>query len=143
MGPDGRLPRAVAAIKASLDQLGTDVRFQIVAYRGTATSLSSELLSATPENVSRAGAWLDQLRADGGSNHAVGMQEGLWLRPDAVFLLTDADDLDETEVRAIARVMRTPVYLSVAIFGDRRQRAETPLERLVRRCGGAVQHFPR
>jgi hypothetical protein len=141
MGPDGLLARAVAAIKASLDQLGPDVRFQIVAYHRTATPLSSESLLATPENVERAGPWLDQLRAEGGSNHVAGMQEGLWLRPDAVFLLTDADDLGETEVRAIAKLMRTPVYLGVAVFGDRHRAGETPLERLVRRCGGAVQYF--
>src|SRR5262245_24003613 len=143
MNLDGLLPRAVAAIKTSLDQLGPDVRFRIVAYNRTATTLTPELVPATPDEVGRAGAWLDQLRAEGGSNHVAGMREGLWLRPDAVVLLTDADDLGETEVRAIAKLIRTPVSVSVAIFGDRHRTADTPLERLVRQCGGTVQYFGR
>jgi von Willebrand factor type A domain len=143
MNLDGLLPRAVAAVKASLDQLGPDIRFRIVAYNRVATALAPELVPATPENVGRAGAWLDQLRAEGGSNHVAGMREGLWLRPDAVFLLTDADDLDETEVRAIAKLIRTPVPLSVAIFGGHHRVAGTPLEQLVRQSGGTVRYIPR
>jgi von Willebrand factor type A domain len=143
MSLDGLLPRAVAAIKASLDQLGPDVRFRVVAYNRTATALAPNFVPATPENVGRAVAWLDQLRAEGGSNHVAGMREGLWLRPEAIFLLTDADDLDETEVRAIAKLIRTPVSLSMAIFGGRHRAADTPLERLVRQCGGTVQYIPR
>jgi von Willebrand factor type A domain len=143
MGIDGLLPRAGAAIKASLGQLGPDVRFGIVAYNGGASSFSPALLAATPENVRRAGAWLDQLPAEGRSNHVAGVRDGLWLHPDAIVLLTDADDLDDGEVRAIAKLMRAPVRLSVAIFGSARPARQTPLERLVREHAGVIQYVER
>jgi hypothetical protein len=140
MGPDALLVRAAAAIKVSLEQLGPDARFGIVAYNSGAQTLSRSLMNATPENKVRAGAWLDQLAAEGASKHVLGMREGLWLHPDVVVLLTDADDLDETEVRAVAKLVRTPVRLDVAIFGSRRPALATPLERLVHERGGATQY---
>ena len=143
MGIDGLLPAAVAAIKASLDQLGPEVRFGIVAYNGGSSTFSSGLLLPTWSNVVRAAGWLSQLRAEGRSNHAAGMREGLWLRPDAIVLLTDADDLDEAEVSEIAKLMRTPIRLDVAIFGAGRPAVGTPLERLVREHGGGIQYVGR
>jgi hypothetical protein len=133
------LSAAREAIKASLAALDPDARFQVVAYNGAAEAFGREMVPATPENVSRAAAWLDGRWAEGGSIHVAGFKEGVWLRPDVVFLLTDADDLDERDVRVIAGLARRQVRLNVAIFGDRRSARETPLGRLVRELGGTVQ----
>lgn len=143
MGSDGLLPSAVAAIKASLNELGPEVRFGIIAYNGGTSALGSALLPTTPENVERAGAWMDQLQAEGRSNHVAGVRDGLWLHPDLIILLTDADDLDESEVGGIARLVRTPVRLSVAIFGSQRPATATPLERFVRQIGGTIEYVQR
>jgi hypothetical protein len=143
MGVDGMLRKACAAIKASLCQLPADCRFQIVAYNGGVSRLASELLPATDENRQRADRWLDELLAEGSSNHRVGIQEALWLRPNALFLLTDADDLDEREVKAISSLMREPVYLTAAVFGGGGQTRETPLERLTKETGGGVRYVGR
>ncbi|HKA08216.1 MAG TPA: hypothetical protein VKD71_13235 [Gemmataceae bacterium] len=140
MGVGGLLKSAVAAIKSSLAQLGPDVRFQIVAYNGSTRQLASDPLPASPENVRRALEWLDGLFADGGSNHVAGFRDALWCQPDTIFLLTDADDLDVKETRAIRTLLRRPLQLNAAIFGGRRDKADTPLERLVRDFGGQVTY---
>jgi hypothetical protein len=137
MGTGGVLAVATGTIKASLAALPPDVRFQIVAYNGSGIRFATTLVPANPENVRRAGVWLDQLRAEGASNHVAGIKEGLWLQPDVVYLLTDADDLADREVREIGRLLRVPMHL--ALVGDGRLTAETPLARLARQHGGTVQ----
>ena len=139
MGSGGLLSTAKQAVKASLAALDPDVRFGVIAYNGAAEAFGRELVPATPESVRRVGAWLDGRPAEGKSHHVAGFTEGVWLQPDVVFLLTDADDLDEREVKSIAGLLRRQVRLNVAIFGHRRSDRETPLGRLVRELGGTVQ----
>lgn len=144
MGADELLRKAAAAVKASLGQLTPDTRFQVVAYNGGATRLATEPLLATPENVRRAERWLDALTSEGRSDHAAGVREALTGRPDVVFLLTDADDLDEREVRAIRALLRDRVYFVAAVFGSSvRPATETPLERLAAETGGSVRYVGR
>ena len=126
--------------RASLAELGPDARFQIVAYNGGTTVLATEPLAATPAAVEHAGRWLAQQAAEGRSDHRAGFREALAVRPDELFLLTDADDLEESDVRAIAAMLRTPVRISAAVFGGIRPASGTPLERLVNRTGGSVQY---
>jgi hypothetical protein len=140
MGVDGLLARAVATLKASLDQLGPDVRFQIVAYNSGTTSLASEPVPAIPANAERAAAWLQDLIAEGASDHKAGFHEALRCRPDLVVLLTDADDLEWRDVRAINAMLRTPVVIWAAVFGGPRPAADSPLAGLVNRTGGSVQY---
>lgn len=140
MGPDGLLIRAANAVRASLAGLGPDARFQIVAYNGGATPLAPQPLAATAEAKDRADRWLASLTAEGGSNHRTGFREAMAAKPDQLFLLTDADDLEESDVRAIAALIRTPVRLSAAVFAGHRPAAVTPLERLVGRFNGSVQY---
>ena len=139
MGIDGRLARACEAIRASLDQLNPDCRFQIVAYNGGAVSFSTQLVEATDANRERASRWLKQLVAEGRSEHRTGLREAIWLHPNAVFLLTDADDVNEKEVKAIRALLRDPVYFSVALFGDSRTKATTPLRELAIEMGGDIR----
>jgi von Willebrand factor type A domain len=143
MASGGLLTRAIQAIKVSLLQLGPDIRFQLVVYNGTGECFGAELVSATPETVRRAAAWLDGRLAEGRSNHVAGLREGLWLRPDMVFLITDADDLEEREVKQIAGLTRDWPQFNVAIVGDRRSADESPLARWVRQLGGTVQFLGR
>ena len=143
MGVDGFLRQAIAAVKASLAQPGLDVRFQIVAYNGGSRQLGSELWLANLENEAKASRWLESLTAEGSSNHRTGMLEALRMRPDAIFLLTDADDLDDKEVRAIRALIHEPVCLNVAVFGNQRPKGETPLERMTHDFGGKVRYVGR
>ena len=123
MGVEGLLRTACNSIRASLGRLNAECRFQIVAYNGGIDRFDSHLMLATLENRERAGRWLDTLFAEGNSDHRAGVREALSFHPDAVFLLTDADDLDEKDVRAIRVLMRDPVYMTAAVFGGRKSDA--------------------
>src|SRR5262245_38085773 len=140
MGVGGLLRSATAAIRSSLAQLGPDARFQIVAYNGGTSQLASGPLQADPDNVRRAAEWMDGLMADGRSDHVAGFRDARWCQPDMIFLLTDMDDLDAKETRAIRAMLRRPIRLNVAIVGGRRDRSDSPLERLVRDFGGQVTY---
>lgn len=143
MGVDGMLRRACDSIRTSLSQLTADCRFQIVAYNGGVDRFDSRLLLPTVENRERASRWLDALTAEGSSDHVRGFREALSLHSDAVFLLTDADDLDEKEVRAIRALVHEPVHLTAAVFGGARPKRETPLERMTREMRGSVRYVGR
>jgi hypothetical protein len=140
MGVGGLLKFATAAIKSSLAQLGPDVRFQVVAYNGGTGQLASGPLPADSVNRQRAAEWMDGLMAEGRSDHIAGFRDALWCQPDVIFLLTDADDLDEKETRAIRSLVRRPAQVHAAICGSQRDRTNSPLERLVRDLGGELQH---
>lgn len=138
MGSDGQLRAACKAVRASLQQLSPESRFQIVAYNAASTMLASQPLPATEDNKLRAIRWLDTLLAEGSSNHLVGLREALWQQPDAVFLLTDADDLEAKEVKAIASLVRDRVLLNAVLFGSGLRTIETPLQRLCESTGGTI-----
>jgi len=140
---DGLLRAATAAVGASLGQLGPDTRFAIVAYNGGTSQLSGELLPPSPDNIELAARWLAGLTAEGRSDHRAGFRDALAFRPDTIYLLTDADDLDAIETRAIRSLIRQPVTINAAIFGGRRTKWETPLERLVQQSGGTIKYIRR
>lgn len=140
MGPDGLLRRAANVVRASLAELGPDTRFQIVAYNGKTAALAPQPLAASDGAKEQADRWLVSLTAEGGSNHRAGFRDALAAKPDEVFLLTDADDLEESDVRAVAALIRGPVRLSAAVFAGHRPAAVTPLERLVGRFNGSVRY---
>lgn len=143
MGPDGLLPRAVAALRASLAQLGPDTRFQIVAYNGGTTTFGPTPIPGRTDAVERADRWLGELTAEGRSDHRAGFVDALAVHPDMIVLLTDADDLDESDVRAIRSRLRPGVTLTAIVLGGRRAPRETPLDRLTRATGGEVRHVER
>ena len=140
MGPEDLLGRAIASLKASLAEVGTDARFQIVAYNGGTASFAREPVPATPGYVKLALVWLKELTAEGRSDHRAGFREALAYHPDVMFLLTDADDLEESDVRVIRAMMRNPVNLHAVVFGNQRPTVDSPLERLTRSAGGTVEY---
>jgi von Willebrand factor type A domain len=145
MGTNQLLDAARASLLASIRQLDSDARFQIVAYNGSVSVLSAETLSAKPQNLDRAAQWLDSFVAEGRSGHVAGLREAFAFRPDVIYLLTDADDLDDGDIKAISRFMKTKAGLIVTILGTTavRPTGETPLERFVRSNGGEVRYIGR
>ncbi|MBN9121918.1 MAG: VWA domain-containing protein [Planctomycetes bacterium] len=105
MGASGKLDAARAALVSTLKQQPTSVRFQIVAYAGTAVPLLTGNGAALPANeasVRAAAEQLAKLEARGRSNHLEAVRTALAFRPDVVLLLTDADDLNGPALRAAA-----------------------------------------
>lgn len=137
MGSEGQLRAACQAVKASLLQLNAEAHFQIVAYNGSTQSLSNRPLLATEAHRERAHRWLDSLVAEGRSDHLAGLREALWQQPDVVILLTDADDLDAKDVKAIRGIIRDRV-LCTRLFGSGLHANDTPLRKLCEATGGDV-----
>jgi von Willebrand factor type A domain len=110
MNQRGRLAHAVACLRASLRQMNEAVLFQIVLYHSQAEVLtisgSKDLVPATPENIASAERLLELVLAEGASAHIEGVRRALGLRPDAIILLTDADDFSPDTVARITGMNR-------------------------------------
>jgi hypothetical protein len=94
MGEFGKLLVARAALVATLHRQPAEVRFQVVAYNTTARALlPGALVPASAANLAAADAEVAKLSSVGRSNHAEAVRLAASLRPDAIVLLTDADEL--------------------------------------------------
>ena len=142
MGLD--LDRAKAVTLASIRQLGPKVTFQLVAYNSTAKACFSQAMPADEKQIDLAEKWLVGLSAEGRSDHIRGFREAISFRPDALFLMTDADDFDEKEVKKILSFTPAELFVNAAIFGaGDGVTTVTPLDYLTRRQNGSIRQFPR
>ena len=105
MGIDDRLAVARREILASLSQLAPGTRFQVVVYnRGFETLTLAgcrELVALSPQTLTELAAALTDLTPEGGNDHLPALQQAMWMQPEVVCLLTDADDLTTEMVRAV------------------------------------------
>ena len=105
MGLNGALATAKRELLASLERLPSSSRFQIIAYNRSAEPLringESGLVSATPENKRCVALFLEDMEAEGSTDHLPALRRALALGPDVIFFLTDADDLRSEQIRAI------------------------------------------
>jgi hypothetical protein len=126
MGAAGKLDRARAALRATLRQQPATVRFQVIAYAGTATPLlvtNGTALPASAANVRTAVEKLAPLEARGRSNHLDAIRAALAFRPDVIVLLTDADDLGAVALKPLLGAAPRPVPVCVGqVTAERVQR---------------------
>jgi hypothetical protein len=105
MGLNGCLATAKRELRASLERLPSTTRFQIIAYNRCAEPLridgQSALVFATPENKRRVALLLKDIEAEGDTYHLPALKRALGLRPDVIFLLTDAAGLRPEQIQAI------------------------------------------
>ena len=71
------IERAKAVMARALEASGPDDTFQIIAFDGAAQSMTDGSVPATPENVARGLAWLDQLQGGGGTEMLRGIRAAL------------------------------------------------------------------
>lgn len=134
----GALGTARAALLASLEVLPPNASFQVVFYNTAAEPLrlgrSEGLLPADPNMLSRAAAVIRAVRPAGNTDHARALRCGLALHPDVLFLVTDADDLSPSQVRATTRINRGRSVIHAVCVGRRHTAAA--LEQLAQANGG-------
>lgn len=139
MGPTGGLDRARRELRTALTQLPPDAFFQIVLYnQGTEFLLpptASGLLPVTPDTVERALARLDEVFATGTTNHLTAFQTALFLQPEDLFLITDADDFTPALVQAVTRLNRKRTRIHVIEFSHTAT-PDAPLMALAHENGG-------
>jgi len=108
MGLNGTFNRAREEVTDSLRSLPLDALFQVVPYNRHAEPLrvnsSTDLLIAEPANVSEVKRRIDDMRAEGGTDHLRALKEAIHLKPDAIFVVTDADGLTQEAVDAATRI---------------------------------------
>jgi hypothetical protein len=141
MGRDGKLARAIECVRLSLRELKPDVQFGIVVYHSTAEVLpigGDDLVAAAPANIGAAEVLLKQVVAEGSSRHLEGLRRGLYLQPDELFLLTDADDLSAEQIRVVSEFNHKRTAIHPVLFGSYRG-GTSPFEALARQNSGQTQ----
>ncbi len=141
----GGLAAARQELRASLDRLPETARFQVVVYNRSAEALrldgTTGLVPATAANKQQAARLLEDLPADGGTDHGPALKLALALRPDVIFFLTDADDLRAEQVREVTRINRernagrTAIH-AIELNVEHQGREEMPLHVLARENRG-------
>jgi hypothetical protein len=121
-----------------LRKLPPAARFQVIAYNRRAEPLlagrPSGLLPADPATVEEVARLVAGLDASGGTDHAGAVRRGLLLRPDVLFLVTDAAELAAQEVQALTRLNQGRTAVHVVELG--RGRAGEPAAALRRLAAG-------
>lgn len=133
------LSHAKRCLRASLLNLDETTKFQIIAYNSRAFSHTQEPILCTERNRQDALVWLEKLTPQGSSHHQSGFESACWRRPDAIFHLTDADDLGPKELAILSKIIPEDTYLNVTIFGESEPRGL--LEKLTEPRGGTVRRY--
>ena len=80
---------------------------------------------------------MDEVRAQGGTDHLAALRRAVALEPDVIFFVTDADDMTADQVRNVTQLNRARAVIhAVEVNNDREGREETPLKLLARLNGG-------
>jgi hypothetical protein len=144
MGIDRKLEFARRELISRLRRLPSSVRFQVIDYNEFAELLvvddCGDLLPAVPAIVERAAAHLLKLEAGGTTNHVAALRRALDLKPDAIYFLTDAGDLQPHEVADITRRNRRRSAIHTLELTRRRSpQQDAPLAQLSRENGGTCR----
>ncbi len=79
MSEDGKIEQARRAVKYCLGQLTAQDRFALLRFATETETYREKLTPATPEEISRAKTWVEELRAAGGTNIAEAIDTAIQL----------------------------------------------------------------
>lgn len=145
--PAGRpLAEAKRELLASIDSLGDSRQFHVIFYneRPMVFAPAGERgrpVFADAEHVRQVRRFVDSITADGGTRHHEAIAAAIRLAPDAIFVLTDADDRDdltEDEFRRLSRSLGRSRCMVVQ-FGGGEERRSPRLARLAAESGGTYK----
>ena len=116
---------ARAQLKASLQRLDRTQRFQIIFYANDPYPMSikrspgRDMYWATELNVAAAARLIDQSQPNAGTDHKPAIMAALKLRPEVLYLLTDADEpfLSTAQMKQIAAYNRGNTRIHCIEFG--------------------------
>lgn len=130
----------------SLAALSDVQQFHLVFYNHrprlfNPTGNAGRLVFATDENRREAEAFVDSIKADGGTDHAEAIRAAIRLGPDLIFMVTDGDAVDDLAAGEIERLERLlgGAQLVLIQFSDGGREASPRLASLARRSGGAAK----
>jgi hypothetical protein len=141
----GAISAAAKELAASIDRLGPDQKFQVIAYNQTPFFLAGrELIPATDENRKRLVEFVANLSAFGATEHEMGLYAALRLKPDVIFLLTDGGEpeLNAGQLRAIREAAAGRTAIHCLHFGKgSAAEEESFLELLAAQTGGSYVYI--
>jgi hypothetical protein len=138
------LNRAKIELLASLAKLTEEDRFQLVFYNDEPSLFSHQdsqiaLVPAISSNLELARDFIGGVVADGGTQHEQALLAAVGMKPDVVFLLTDADQpvLSSAQLQRIAHAARGKCTIHTIEFGlGPSLGIENFLVKLARQTGG-------
>jgi hypothetical protein len=141
VGCSSPLDAAKRELLASLSRLPSSTRFQVILYNRCADRMrlanSYGLVPASDENRSAVAQLLERLPADGATDHVAALRESLALQPDAIFFVTDGDNLTPEQVRAVTLQNHGRTAIHAVDVGNRGSpAADRPLSLLAQTNGG-------
>ena len=144
MGLDGAIDVARREIQAGLRRLSPGTRFRVLTYNQFVASLpaaSAGLAVATKAAIDATCRDLDALMPERGTNHVLALRQALALRPEVIFLVTDAADLAPADVQALTRFNggRSAIHV-VELSPHRAGRPDGPAARLAGANRGTYRH---
>jgi hypothetical protein len=88
---DDRMPRATIELRRSVLALQSPQKFEVIFYNSESIPMPGGPIprSADMQAKNQLMSWLRQIEPDGGTDPRLAIKQALWLRPDAVFLLSD------------------------------------------------------
>jgi Ca-activated chloride channel homolog len=75
-----KLRQAKAALKHTLDTLGPDDRFALISFATTPTPFRQNLSASTAQDLGEARAWVEDLKAEGGTDISAALEAALGFR---------------------------------------------------------------
>ncbi len=143
MGKKNKFQDAALALINSLRQLNSKSTFQIVVYHSSAEVLQidrcQDLVSYNEQNLSEVCKSLEKIQPQGASNHVEGLKTALALEPDAIFLLTDGDDLTELDLKSLKRFPhKLAVIYPVILSSETQKKTLSAFSKLARMSNGKM-----
>jgi hypothetical protein len=137
------LAAAKAELIACLDGIDSVQQFQIIFYNETPrifnpTGQPGKLAFGSDQNKRRAKDFIESIKSDGGTDHENAIMTAIRMRPDVIFLLTDADE-PKLKARELDRIdrMGPGIIINTIEFGTGPQpEADNFLVRLARQSRG-------
>ena len=91
MNKQNKLQLASSALKDAVKMLKPDDQFNLITFDANIHLYSKGLLTATPEDVSTACRFLNQLQNGSGTNLSTAIEDGLKLTPSTLVVVSDGD----------------------------------------------------
>jgi len=135
---------ATAEFQRALAELQPQHEFQIVAYHHQRVLFGdNRWAKATDENCQRVAPFMQGLAAFGGTNHEMGLNSALYLKPDVIFFLTDGGDppLTASQLEKIHRLAAGRTTIHCIQFGYGAFNGDDNfMQRLARQNGGSFRY---
>jgi hypothetical protein len=147
MGTSGALAIAKRELLAGIAALPADAQFAVILYNRQAEPLDlggpSDLVDATPDNRLTVARLLEDVRAEGSTDHLAALRRALAFGPEIIFFVTDADDLTLEQVRNVMLFNRRGAAIHAVELNNKGEaREDTPLQMMARLSGGSHRVVP-